>query len=145
LNSVVALGGLAVSAFLSATILPGSSELVLAALAAEGHQHFVVLLVVATVANTLGSATNWWLGGQAERFSQRRWFPATPDQLATAQNWFQRYGKWSLLLSPLPVMGDALTLTAGVMRMNFLQFLLIVGCAKAARYMVVLMGVAAIF
>ena len=133
---------LAISAFLSATVLPGSSELVLAALAAQATTNVGLLLLVATVANTAGSTVNWWLGSQALKFADRPWFPATPQQLQKAEMWFQRYGLWSLLLSWLPFVGDGITLAAGALRVKLLTFVALVALAKAARYIVVLWGVA---
>ena len=79
---------------------------------------------------------NWWLGRELVRFQPRRWFPVSPAQMLRAQGWYQRYGRWSLLLSWLPVVGDPLTLVAGVMREPFPRFLLLVLLAKSARYLV---------
>ena len=124
--------------FLSATLLPAQSEAVLVALVAQGEQSPWTLLATATLGNTLGSATNWLLGLFAHRFMHSRWFPATPERLEKARNWYHRYGRWSLLLSWLPVMGDALTLAAGVMREPFASFFLITLTAKFLRYLVLI-------
>lgn len=126
-------GGMFLSALSSATLLPGQSEAVLVALLAAGHSP-VALLVTATVGNVLGSLVNWGLGRGIERFRDRDWFPVSPSRLARAQAWYVRYGRWSLLLSWLPVVGDALTVVAGAMRETALVFLLLVTLAKAARY-----------
>ena len=144
MNTFVETASLALSAFLSATLLPGTSELVLAALAAQGTVNWGVLLLVATLANTAGSTVNWWLGTKVHRFSGRRWFPVSPQQLQKAEVWFQRYGVWSLLLSWLPLIGDGITLAAGALRVKLLTFVALVAIAKAARYAVVLWGVAAL-
>jgi membrane protein YqaA with SNARE-associated domain len=125
--------GLFASALLSATILPGSSEVVLLALLTQGFDPWV-LVVVATVGNLSGSVLNWWLGRAALRFQDRRWFPVGRDKLARAQGWFQRWGYPSLLLAWLPGVGDAFTVAAGVMRVPFLVFVALVGVAKGARY-----------
>jgi membrane protein YqaA with SNARE-associated domain len=92
------------------------------------------LLVVASVGNVLGSLINWLLGRYLEHFRQRRWFPVSEVRLQQAQHWYARYGRWSLLLSWVPVIGDPLTLVAGIMRERLWVFLLIVALAKTARY-----------
>ena len=84
----------------------------------------------------LGSVVNWFLGRGIERFSGQRWFPVSEAALAKAQRWYRRYGKWSLLPSWMPVIGDPLTVVAGHMRESFPTFLLIVAFAKVARYAV---------
>ena len=129
-------GGLFLSAFISATVFPGQSEAVLAGLLVAGHPRWW-LVAVASAGNILGSVFNWAIGRGIERFRDRRWFPATPAMLGRAQRWYGRYGKWSLLLSWAPVIGDPLTLVAGVMRERFGVFLLLVTVAKAGRYLVV--------
>ncbi|WP_295641334.1 YqaA family protein [uncultured Mailhella sp.] len=125
-----------VVAFVSATILPAQSEAVLVALVADGDQSPWALVAVATAGNSLGSATNWWLGLFAHRFMHARWFPVSPARLLKAERWYHKYGRWSLLLSWMPVMGDALTLAAGVMREPFRSFFSITLTAKLLRYLV---------
>jgi membrane protein YqaA with SNARE-associated domain len=93
------------------------------------------LLLVATTGNVLGSVVNWLLGRYIERWRHKRWFPLSDDKLRRAQRAYQRFGHWSLLLSWAPVIGDPLTVLAGVMREPFLRFLLLVLIAKAGRYM----------
>lgn len=124
-----------VSAFLAATILPMQSEaLLVVALLAE-HSPLAVI-AVASVGNILGAVVNWFLGRGIERFRDRRWFPVGEVALVRAQNWYRRYGRWSLLASWLPVVGDPLTLVAGVMRERLAVFLLLVSIAKVGRYAV---------
>lgn len=123
------------SAFVAATILPMQSEAVLVGLLATGAHPAVLLILVATVGNVLGSVVNWYLGQYLLRFKDRRWFPSSDRQLERAQNWYRRYGRWSLLGSWLPVVGDPLTVVAGVMREPLVPFLLLVTCAKGARYL----------
>lgn len=129
---------LALGAFLAATLLPLSSEAMLAALvAARGHD-LAILFTIALVANTAGSCMNWLLGRFLLHWQDRRWFPVKHDALARAQAWFGRWGSWSLLLAWLPVVGDPLTLAAGVLRVDFLRFVLLTGLGKAARYAAVI-------
>lgn len=130
-------GGLFLSAFLSATLIPGQSEAVLAGLLVAGHPPGW-LVAVASAGNILGSTGNWGVGRGIERFRDRPWFPVRPAMLARAQGWYARYGKWSLLLSWAPVIGDPLTLVAGVMRERLAVFLLLVTIAKTGRYLVVM-------
>jgi len=136
MTGIAALAGLFTAAFVAATIIPAQSEAVLAALLLAGNHPVVLLLVVATVGNVLGSAVNWALGRGIEKFRHRRWFPADAAALERAQYWYQRYGRWSLLLSWAPFVGDPLTIIAGVLREPFWSFLLLVTIAKLARYLV---------
>ena len=131
--------GLFVAAFGAATLLPLQSEAVLVGLLLNGQHGLWLLLAVATAGNVLGSLVNWWLGRGIERFQDRRWFPVNPKHMAKARKHYERYGHWSLLLSWLPVIGDPLTLIAGVMREPLGRFLVIVTLAKGARYGVLAM------
>lgn len=126
--------GLFFAAFGAATLLPLQSEAVLVGLLLNGEHGLWWLLAVATLGNVLGSLLNWWLGRGIERFRERRWFPVSPAHLDKARTHYQRYGHWSLLLSWVPIIGDPLTLVAGVMREPMGRFLLIVTFAKGARY-----------
>jgi membrane protein YqaA with SNARE-associated domain len=94
------------------------------------------LLPVATVGNVLGSSVNWTMGRFLAHYADRRWFPASPHQLDQAAAWYARWGHWSLLGAWLPVVGDPLTLAAGVLREPFWRFVLIVTLAKGGRYLV---------
>lgn len=128
--------GLFAAALVAATILPMQSEAALVGLLLTGAYPPWLLVAVASAGNVLGSAINWVLGRAIEHYRDRPWFPAKPAALARAQGWYQRYGKWSLLLSWAPVVGDPLTVVAGVLREPFASFLAIVALAKIARYVV---------
>lgn len=134
---MLSLWALFLSAFGAATLLPLQSEAVLAGLLLRQPEALLTLLLVATVGNVLGSIVNWLLGRALERFQQHRWFPFSDAQLARAQQRYQRWGQWSLLLSWMPVIGDPLTLIAGILREPFWRFVLLVTLAKAGRYLVV--------
>ncbi len=125
-----------VAAFVSATLLPAQSEAVLVALVAEGEHSPWALVATATVGNTLGSTLNWYLGSLAHRFLHARWFPISEEKLRKAEAWYHRYGRWSLLLSWVPVIGDPLTFAAGVLREPFASFFSITCAAKLLRYLV---------
>lgn len=128
---------LAASAFLAATLLPASSEALLAGLVVAEAAPIVILLAVASVFNTAGSCVNWLLGRAAERLKDRSWFPISADSLEWAQVWYGRYGVWSLLASWAPIIGDPLTVAAGVMRTPITIFVPLVALAKTARYAII--------
>lgn len=129
-------GGLFLVALLSASILPLQSEAVLVGFLLSDNYPAWLLLTVASVGNVLGSILNWYLGRYIQHFQQRRWFSVKPEQLEKASRWYLKYGKWSLLLSWVPIIGDPLTVIAGVLREPFLPFLLLVTIAKMSRYLV---------
>jgi len=126
------------SAFLAATLLPLSSETFLLALLIK-EKSVWLLWLSATVGNTLGSAVNWLLGTYFLHFQQRQWFPFNRSQLDRSQHWFQRYGIWSLLLAWLPLIGDGITLIAGVMKVKFWVFLSLTAIGKGLRYVIVIL------
>jgi membrane protein YqaA with SNARE-associated domain len=138
LTDLAAYVGLFVSAFTSATLLPGSSEAALIALLALGRGDAGLLVIVATAGNVLGSCVNWVLGRFFSSFRDRRWFPVDDQSYERAAAWFRRYGVWSLLLSWLPIIGDPLTAVAGALRVGFLRFVVLVSLGKAARYVFIL-------
>ncbi len=121
------------SSFLAATILPFYSEVVLFALLRQGGDP-ASLVLVASVGNTLGAVVNWLLGRYLLHFREKRWFYFNEKQIDKAQNWFQRYGFWSLLLAWMPIGGDALTFIAGVMKVKLWLFIVLVATGKTLRY-----------
>jgi membrane protein YqaA with SNARE-associated domain len=131
-------------AFLAATLLPVQSEAVLAGLLALSEQPWWALIAVATFGNTLGAVVNWALGLGLEKFQDRRWFPATPAQLEKARYYYMRYGRWCLFFSWIPVVGDAFTVMAGVLKERLWIFVCIVGAGKLARYVAVAAAVVAV-
>jgi membrane protein YqaA with SNARE-associated domain len=134
--------GLGISAFLAATILPLSSELVLSSLLIAGEPP-IALLIVATVSNVAGSTVNYALGRWGANTIFHRWFKLTPHQINAAEQRFNRYGKWSLLFSWLPVIGDPLTFIAGMFKVKFFLFLVLVTIGKFGRYWVITQAVLA--
>ena len=129
--------GLFLTAFISATLLPAQSELILSALLVVGDCPVWALIAVAWAGNTLGASLNWVLGCFFHRFKDKSWFPVKEKALSRAEKWYGKYGRWSLLLSWAPLIGDPLTLLAGVLREPFWSFILIVGAAKLIRYLIV--------
>ena len=128
--------GLFLVAFGAATLLPLQSEAVLVGLLAHGQHSPLALIATATTGNVLGSLVNWILGRYVERWRSRPWFPVSSEKLASAQRSYHRYGRWSLLLSWVPLIGDPLTIVAGIMREPLRSFLPIVLIAKLGRYLV---------
>jgi membrane protein YqaA with SNARE-associated domain len=131
-------------AFLAATILPGSSEAMLAALVALNPASVASLFVVATIGNVLGAVANWLLGRWFVQYAGSRWFPAATKRIEQASTFFEKYGSWPLLFSWLPIIGDPLTVAAGVLRVRLPVFLALVSIGKALRYAAVLLGVSAV-
>lgn len=123
-----ALSALAVSAFVSASLLPGASEAGLAALAAEWPDAWPAALLTATVANTAGSLTSVVIGR------------VLPNRLQenTALVKLQHYGAPLLFFSWLPVVGDALPLAAGWLRLPWAPVIFWIALGKTLRYAAVL-------
>lgn len=132
-------GGLLLNGFLAATLLPASSEVTLAALVQQAVGDPWLLLVFASIGNTGGSVVNWMMGRFLRHYQDRRWFPVSEKQVDRASNWFARFGLWSLLFAWLPVIGDPLTAVAGLLRVPFLPFLILVAIGKTARYLVIVL------
>ena len=133
---MIAYSGLFLSALVAATVLPAQSEAVLAALVLAGEHPVWALLLVASVGNVLGSVVNWLLGRGLVTFRDKPWFPASPAALARAEGHYKRHGRWSLLLSWVPIIGDPITVVAGVLRESIWVFLALVTVAKVGRYVV---------
>ena len=129
-----ALAGLFTSAFVSATLFPGASEAVLLALVSSWPDALFTALTVATVGNTLGSMTSYAIG---------RFFPKKVSNRAL--DWLQRWGVYALLLSWLPLVGDALPLAAGWLRIHWFKSLIFIMIGKAGRYTALAFGVTQLF
>jgi membrane protein YqaA with SNARE-associated domain len=130
------LWGLFVSAVISSTLLPGGSEIVLGLLHHQGNHSTWLLLIIATLGNTLGGLTSVligraiYLGYSAERLQNQHFHQAI--------GWLQNHGSPLLLLSWLPVVGDPLCVAAGWLRINIFSALLFIAIGKSLRYTVVL-------
>ena len=120
--------------FLAATILPLSSELVLSTMLLTDSFDKYLLLFVASFGNILGSSVNWYLGKKILIFKDKKWFPANERQIAKGEIYFKKYGIWSLLLVWVPIIGDPLTIVAGILRVKFFTFLLLISISKISRY-----------
>ncbi len=128
---VAAYGGLFVWSFLAATVLPLGSEIALVALVRNENQ-LVAPVLVATAGNYLGACTTYWLGRQAaQALDKHRDYSADESR---ASKLLRRYGQPALLLSWVPLIGDALVALAGAMKIPFAGFSVWVVIGKAARY-----------
>lgn len=134
------LWGLFASAFISATLFPGGSEVVLGVLAAQGTHSAWLLFGLATVGNTLGALTTWLLGFLVARRLPVETRLAAHHQQALAR--IRHWGSPALLLSWLPILGDPLCFAAGFLRLPFLISLVFIVLGKAARYGLILAAVA---
>ena len=127
--------GMFASAFISSTVAPGGSEAVLAYLV-NAHQYpLFELVAVASVGNTLGAVTTWWLGLWAAKK-----FPAESmlaEERRKSLRMVQRFGSWALLLSWLPLIGDGLCFAAGWLRLSLLTSLVAIFVGKVLRYIAV--------
>jgi membrane protein YqaA with SNARE-associated domain len=124
--------------FLAATILPFSSELSLAGLISTSNFNNSLLLIAASLGNILGSVVNWLIGFYSRNFTSKKWFPFNETQITRSSKWFEKFGKGSLLFAWVPILGDPLTLVAGLLRVRFLDFIILVAIGKVSRYLVVL-------
>lgn len=131
---MLALTGLFLAAFIAATLIPAQSEALLVALLLAKNQPVWLLLSVATAGNVFGAIVNCAIGRFLMRFSDHPRFPFSSKQVVRAQDWYNRWGWVSLLGSWLPIIGDPLTLAAGMMREPLWRFLLVVTLAKFGRY-----------
>ena len=123
------------SAFGAATLLPLQSEAVLLGLLMNGSHEAGMLIAAASLGNILGSCVNWWLGLKIEHYKDKKWFPVSAGKMQQAQGIYRKYGFWSLLMSWVPVIGDPITLIAGLLKESFPRFLLMVSIAKIGRYL----------
>jgi membrane protein YqaA with SNARE-associated domain len=128
--------GLFIASFLAATILPLSSELVLSALLVSGLSP-TTLVLVATIGNVLGSLLNYILGYWASLSIVKKWLKYSETEFLRAEQRFKKYGVFSLLFAWLPIIGDPITVVAGVLRIHLAWFLILVTTGKLMRYVVI--------
>lgn len=124
--------GLFISAFISSTIAPGGSEAVLAYLVNQQPTQVMTLVIVATVGNTLGALTTWGLGHWASlKFPADKVLTAKRQQAVTT---VRTWGSWALLLTWLPLIGDALCFAGGWLRLSVISGWSAIMLGKALRY-----------
>ncbi|EOZ1402988.1 YqaA family protein [Enterobacter hormaechei] len=127
MSDVLSLASLFASSFLSSTLLPGNSEVVLVAMLLSGVSQPWLLVLIATMGNSLGGLTNVILGRFFPLREKSRW-------QEKAVGWLKRYGAATLLLSWMPVIGDLLCLLAGWMRISWGPVLFFLCLGKVLRY-----------
>ena len=120
--------------FLAATILPLSSELALGSLLRTKEYNSFILIGTASLGNILGSVFNWLLGFYLFKYINKKWFPFKVNQINAASKRFRKLGVYSLLFAWIPIIGDPLTFIAGILKVNFLLFIVLVTIGKISRY-----------
>ena len=134
-EEVIGIWGLFFSAFVSSTIAPGGSEAVLAYMVSEKIFNVEGLVFIATVGNTLGALTTWFLGMLAARK-----FPAETllsEKKQKSLGFVKRWGMWSLFFSWLPVIGDGLCFAGGWLKLPIVLSCIAIFIGKAIRYIFV--------
>lgn len=134
------LAQMAAFALAAATLLPLSSEVVLLAMLKAQAASPVALVVAASAGNVAGSLVNWWLGRNLHQLQGRRWFPFAPGTIERAAERYRRWGVWSLAFAWVPLVGDPLTVAAGLLRVPLRVFVPLVATGKVLRYVAVAGG-----
>ncbi len=135
--SEAGLFGLFIATFLAATILPFSSEAILAAMAL-GPWSTISLWLVASCGNWLGGMCSFGLGRWADLARVAAWLRIEPSKVQRMQAWVRAQGFWSALLTWLPIVGDPLAVALGLGKAHWIPVALLMFIGKAARYAVVL-------
>jgi len=125
--------GLFLASFLASTVLPLGSEGLVILLIVRNFNIFSVVLV-ATVGNYLGACTSYYIGLAGRTKLIEKYLHINAAQMENAQVWFEKYGSWSLLFTWVPVLGDALPVAAGMMKLKFGIFSILVFAGKLFRY-----------
>ncbi|PPR50894.1 MAG: Inner membrane protein YqaA [Alphaproteobacteria bacterium MarineAlpha5_Bin5] len=123
--------------FMVATIVPFGSEMYFATLLSLNKYNNFLLLMAASTGNVLGSVFNWICGYYVNYFIKKSWFPIKQNKIQKGTELFNKYGKWSLLLSWVPFIGDPITFVAGTLRYPIIPFLILVSIGKVGRYLVI--------
>lgn len=124
-----------------ATIVPFGSEMYFATLLSFNKYNNLLLLIAASIGNVLGSVFNWVCGYYVNYFIKKPWFPIKQDKIVKGTEIFNKYGKWSLLLSWVPFIGDPITFVAGTLRFSLVPFLILVSIGKVGRYLVIYLSI----
>jgi len=126
--------GLFLAAFLAATVLPLSSEAVLY-FSIQQNGEWAIPVLIASLGNILGSVVNYWLGHKGSNLLLQKLLHMDARSIRKATRRFQKYGVYSLLFAWIPVVGDPLTVAAGLFKTRFFLFLLLVSIGKSSRYL----------
>ena len=128
-------------AFMVATIVPFGSEMYFATLLSLNKYNNLLLLIAASTGNILGSVFNWVCGYYVNYFIKKPWFPIKKEKIKKGTEIFNKYGKWSLLLSWAPFIGDPITFVAGTLRFSLIPFLILVSIGKVGRYLIIYLSI----
>ena len=128
-------------AFMVATIVPFGSEMYFATLLSLNKYNNLLLLIAASTGNVLGSVFNWVCGYYVNYFIKKPWFPIKKEKIKKGTEIFNKYGKWSLLLSWAPFIGDPITFVAGTLRFSLIPFLILVSIGKVGRYLIIYLSI----
>ena len=124
-----------------ATIIPFGSEVYfITLLSLDTYNHFILFLVV-SVGNVLGSLFNWICGFYINFFIKKSWSPINNKTIDRGNKLFKKYGKWSLLISWFPLIGDPITFAAGTLRYPIIPFLVLVSIGKVGRYLIIYLSI----
>ena len=121
------------------TFFPFASETYLVTLLLSEKYNVLLLLLFASIGNILGSVISWVFGYSVNFFIKKPWFPMNKYLLQKATDIFKKYGKWSLLLSWVPFIGDPIVFVAGTLRYNFILFIIFVFIGKFGRYLFIVL------
>tara|TARA_B100000579_G_scaffold429833_1_gene442246 strand:- start:3061 stop:3462 length:402 start_codon:yes stop_codon:yes gene_type:complete len=124
-----------------ATIVPFGSEMYFATLLSFNKYNNLLLLIAASTGNVLGSVFNWVCGYYVNYFIKKPWFPIKKEKIKKGTEIFNKYGKWSLLLSWAPFIGDPITFVAGTLRFSLIPFLILVSIGKVGRYLIIYLSI----
>ena len=125
--------GMALLSFLSGSIIPIASEALLVVLLGVGL-NATWLIVVATVGNTLGGITCFMLGYLTDKQTVKRVFRISDKKMERADSLIQRYGYWAAVLSFMPIIGEAILVALGIMRVDKYKVSIVMAIGKFARY-----------
>ncbi len=128
------------TSFLAATILPLSSEFLLSLLLLNDYNAFNAV-IIGTAGNVLGAIVNYGLGHQGNKLVLQRWLRLSSQEIHHAEKRFKKYGLFSLCFAWVPIIGDPLTVAAGLLKINFGAFLLLVTAGKLLRYIIIALSI----
>lgn len=123
-----------ITSFLASTVLPLGSEALVVLLIRTGHDFYTVVLL-ATVGNYLGACTTYYIGLKGRTGVIEKYLSVSQKELEKADRWFTRYGSYALLFTWVPFIGDAITVSGGLLKLNFRTFSIYVFIGKFARYL----------
>ena len=133
--------GVLISAFIAGSVIPLSSEAIVAACLAKPGINLVLLLISATIGNVLGGMTCYWMGSKGKDEWVIKYAHVSPEKLARAQRMVSVHGAWFAILAWIPILGSAITVALGYMHANKWAVAFFMTIGKAIRYAVIIWGV----